>query len=513
MNYEEFRKKNITVSGSMSREKYLSQHYPDLYKKMMEFKLKINDSEKETFKELIYRYYKKDTENKKCSCGNDPKFISIEKGYSKYCSTKCSNINSVEKVKESKLINHGDPNYNNKEKFTRSMSKKSKEEMQEILEKRRSTKLKKYGDPNYTNVKKIQESKRESIIGNIRKKTETYDVDVIEILENSAYLIKCNKCNKESALLNSRINSRLRKKTDPCPVCRNHNDGTSTPENEIYDYIRSLGFVPEKNVRGKLGRYEIDIFIPEINIGFEYNGLFWHSEINTESSYHRNKINLAAEKGIKLINIWEDEWEYKREIVKSRIKQILGVQGKTIYARKCILKKVNKEETKKFLNENHLQGSCTYQYSMGLYFNNELVSICTFGRRKISGSTQNELLRFCNILYHHIPGAFSRFIKNYFDKVSESELITFADRSWSPDTNNIYTKNGFEHLYSTRPNYWYIVNKKRVHRYNYRKDVLVRKGYDETLSEREIMKKIGINRIYDCGQNKYILKRLDPSRT
>lgn len=250
---------------------------------------------------------------------------------------------------------------------------------------------------------------------------------------------------------------------------------------------------------------EIDILMPSLNIGFEYNGLYWHSDINLPNGYHIKKQDLAKERGVKLINVWEDDWEFKREIVKSKIKHTIGITENVVFARKCKLEKIDFNLAKSFLNDNHIQGFCPFKIAIGLKLDGELISICTFGSRKISGRSANEILRFTNKINYHIPGAFSKIMNQYIKEYEPEELITFADRSWSPYHNNLYSNNGFEFLYTTKPNYWYIVDKRRVHRFNYRKDVLVKLGYPASLTEREIMMDRGINRIYDCGQYKYKL--------
>ena len=80
------------------------------------------------------------TERPKCYCGNDLQFNGFSKGYKDYCSKKCQaqspeRINKVKEIwknktkeekdahvrnnKESKLRNHGDPNYNNSKKISK----------------------------------------------------------------------------------------------------------------------------------------------------------------------------------------------------------------------------------------------------------------------------------------------------------------------------------------------------------------------------------------------------------
>ena len=512
MEYQEFININARVSGSLSRENYVKNKYPEWYIELCKFRedLESKGIKELAFKELIYYRFKenKTPENKKCYCGNPLKFYSIEKGYSLYCGSSCANKATTEKIKNVKLLKYGDSNYNNKEQFKKSIKVKIEKEGDSILDKRRKTKLLKYGDPNFTNTQKIIKSKKNTSLNYANAKCKKYNVNVIDILEYSSYQILCNKCGIESRMTNTRLNVRLRSQKDPCPVCNNYNSGKSSTEKEISSFIKDLGIGIIENTRSVLGGMEIDIYIPSLKIGFEYNGLYWHSELNLDPIYHQRKQDLALVKGIKLINIWEDDWRDKNDIVKSKIRHTLGLTENTIFARKCTIKEVDFKTSKIFLNENHIQGFCPFKNSIGLYYEDALVSLCTFGSRKISGKSERELLRFTNEKNHHIPGGFSKILRYYLKKYGVKEIVTFADRCWTPRSESIYTKTGFEFLYSTKPNYFYIEDHTRYHRYNYRKDILVKQGYPKNLTEKEIMMDRKIFRIYDCGQYKYSINLL-----
>ena len=504
MNYEEFKEKNKKVSGFLSNERYTSEKFPDFFKEVSEYSSSVMGI---SFKEKIYRYYKKDKEGKICVCGSFRKFLSIEKGYQEFCSAKCANKHTVERIRKSKEEKYGNPGYNNSEKLKETVSKRTDSDRDKILEKRRKTKLEKYGDPNYTNSKKSAESRKKSNSWNKKSQIQLYDVEILECLDDRSYRIRCKKCGEESHLLNSRFNVRLRNGQDPCIKCNNIATGVSSQEEEIAQFIESLGFEVKRGDRKELEGQEIDIFVPEIRIGFEYNGLFWHSEFRTEKKYHVQKQEKAAVKGISLIHIWEDDWDKKKDIVKSRISHLLGKTQIKIYPRKCSIMEVPYKETAKFLNENHIQGSCPFQKSIGLYYENELISISTFGKRKISGSAGNELLRFCNKIGHSIPGGFSKMLSHYIKTESPEEIITFADRAWTTEMKNFYVSNGFVPVGETPPNYWYIIRKERKHRFSFRKSELIKSGFDPEKTEREIMRERGILRIYDCGQYKYVWKK------
>ena len=278
------------------------------------------------------------------------------------------------------------------------------------------------------------------------------------------------------------------------------------PESEIREFLISLGLSVESGNKNILNGKELDILIPSHNVAIEYNGLYWHSEQYRSNDYHLNKTELCEKKGIQLIHIFEDEWINKKEIVKSRLKNILGVTDKTIYARKCIIKEVSVKEKTKFINDNHIQGSVGSKINLGLYYNDELVSVMTFGGLRGSlGSKSDkntwELLRFCNKINVSVVGGASRLLKYFLKMYTPKELISYADRRWS--MGNMYEKLGFKFIHDSKPNYWYIDRLNRLHRYNFRKDVLIREGFDKDKSEHEIMLERGIYRIYDCGNKKY----------
>ena len=285
---------------------------------------------------------------------------------------------------------------------------------------------------------------------------------------------------------------------------------TSKGQLEIFNFIENeLGFKCSINNRSVLGGLEIDILINEKKIGIEYNGLFYHSESRGKhKNYHLDKTKLAESKNIKLIHIFEDEWFYKQDIVKNRLKTILGVFDDKIFARKCIIKEITSQEKDLFLNNIHIQGTDKSSIRFGAFYNDELVGVMTFSKlRKVvgyknSGSDEYEMLRFAN---KSVVGLVSRFLKHFIKNYNPSKIISYADRRWSPIANNcVYNKVGFKYVGETKPNYWYTKNSKiREHRFNYRKDILVSKGYDSSKTEFEIMNELGYERIWDCGSFKF----------
>ena len=314
-------------------------------------------------------------------------------------------------------------------------------------------------------------------------------------------------CKKHGKFMKSAL-SHLR--GSGCNKC--FNNSISNQEIEIYNYIKNYY---KNNIissyRGFKNIKEIDIYIPELKIGIEYNGLYWHSDIYKDKNYHINKTNNAKNTGIKLIQIFGDEWLYKQDIVKSRLLNIFGKTPNKIYARKCIIKEVSSKDCSIFLDQNHIQGKLGAKVRLGLYYNDELVSVMTFGnlRKNLGQSSKEgsyELLRFCNKLNTTVIGGASKLFKYFINNYNPNTIISYADRRWSEG--NLYYNLGFKLLGETKPNYFYTNKRflKREPRFKYRKDILVKQGFNPNKSEHEIMKERGYARTYDCGTLKFEYK-------
>lgn len=287
-----------------------------------------------------------------------------------------------------------------------------------------------------------------------------------------------------------------------CPKCIKN---ISKPEQEVFDFI-SQYVEANQSDKTQLGNRELDIFIPSLNLAIEFNGLYWHSDKFKEVNYHQHKSKKCSEKGIKLIQIFEDEWTDKKEIVKSRLLNLLKQNTNKIFARNCEVREVSSSDSLKFLENNHIQGKLGAKIKLGLYHNEELVSLITFGNlRKSLGQTAKEghyeLLRFCNKLNTTVIGSASK-LQKYFEKNYEyEEIISYADLRWSQG--EIYKTLGYNLVRETKPNYFYTKGTTRENRFIYRKSELVRLGYDKNKTEKQIMEELGFSRVYDSGTLKF----------
>ena len=293
---------------------------------------------------------------------------------------------------------------------------------------------------------------------------------------------------------------------------------TSKGEIEIKEFIESLGFQTEKSKNRKiLEGKEIDLIIPEKKIGIEYNGLYYHTEnMGKNYSYHLNKLLESNQVGYKLIQIFEDEWMTKKDLVKEKLKHIFGKNdGIKIGARNTEIRKITKEEKGFFLNKNHIQGNDKSDIFYGSFYNDILVGVMSFNsKRNLTKSKENEyeLSRFAIKSGYIVSGLASKIINAFILDYSPKSIISFADRRWTLDGNkNLYTTMGFKLTSIIKPTYFYYNSKfdryKRFHKFSFGKSNLKKKfiDIDLTKSESEITKSLGFSKIWDCGLFKYEL--------
>lgn len=325
---------------------------------------------------------------------------------------------------------------------------------------------------------------------------------------------KCSTCGVEF----SQIWNSIREGYN-CPKCHPENRGFSEAEQYIVDFIKSLNVEIIENDRTTIHPHELDIYIPSHNLAIEFDSLYWHSEINllkthdlngsTVRRYHHLKNKLCTEKGIQLITIFEDEWTFKPEIVKNRLSHLLGISQEgliRVHARKCEIKEIPSNIKNAFLNAFHIQGTDSSIIKLGAFYKNNLIAVMTFSKGNISKGNKNrkdvwELNRFASNSKYHIPGIASKLLSHFKKNYVWNEIFSYADRRWS--NGNLYRQIGFQEVDMDDPkiNYWYIKDKKRTHRFCYRK----RPDEPKDVTEWVLRQQEGLDRIWDCGNYKFKL--------
>ena len=309
----------------------------------------------------------------------------------------------------------------------------------------------------------------------------------------------CTKCNKtfEDNLRDGKI--------PRCTHCYPITKHRSFLEIVVSDFCKQYypKLIENDRIVLKNIRRELDVYIPEINLAIEFNGLLWHSEIfgKKDKDYHKMKTDMCREQGIQLIHIFEDEWISKESIVRSVLKFKMKKITNVVYARNCIIKEVSNEDAFSFLFDNHLQGYIN-GYHLGLYNDNILVAMMTVGSPRFNKSFDLEIYRFCNALNTTITGGFTKLLRQVEQIKKPNNVISYVDRRYG--NGNSYKYAGFDFLHETLPGYFYIgpPDYQRKSRLGFQKHLLKDKLplFDETLTEWENMQINGYDRIWDCGQ-------------
>ncbi len=485
---------NNLISGK-SQIRYLKRNYLNIFDEIKKYTKFLNESS--SLSERLYCIINDIKEKNKClECNNKLNFVTYNKGYNDFCSTKCSTSNQEvkNKSKNTCIKKYGGP---------------APIHSCHIREKIRKTNLIKYGTENVLQhgiirdkIKKIFLEKygHEYYSKNFVKESVLRKVRNIDWLKNRHY--KCKKSvlqiSKELGISQGYLLKKfnelgLKVKLFP----------RSRFEKEIIGFINKSDL--SSNDRSVISPYELDIYLHGQKLAIEFNGLFWHSSDNKESdkkmkNKHLMKTEMCNKKNIKLLHIFENEWIdlIKQDIWKSIINSNIGKKNKfQINIEKCKVKQItNNKLIKQFLNNNHLLGFINSSVKLGLFYKEELISLVAF--KQINKKW--EIVRFCNKNHLSVIGGASKLFNYFINKYNPATIIAYSDRRFLD--NNLYKQLNFKHIRDSKPNYFYFMKNKLVlhSRVKFNKPL---KQLDSKLSKVENIYLNGYRRIWDCGNAVY----------
>lgn len=514
--------KCFTKSGGLNnrvclRSWWINRNHLDIYNAIM-----ACDVPSETFSERIYNILNDNTTQPTCQvCGSPVNFMSYSDGYRKHCSKYCAtqskdrnekisknrDMDSItEKVKQTNMKRYG------VEYFFKTKG---------FVEKSSNTKLERYGDVKYNNQEQTKKTNLErygvEFVGQSKEVIEKIQCQKTKNcpqLRNKDWLLDQNKTKSITEIAKE---MKVTYRTVYLWFIKHDiemnffSSSYTEQQNEMVNYIKSIcSFEVIVNDRNVIKPKEIDIYIPELKLGFEFNGMYWHAE---DKKRHLEKLNLCTSMGVQLIQFWDTEWATKNDIVKSMISTVLK-RNRIIYARKCVVREVSSPEYNNFVDDNHIQGKVNSSIRVGLYLDNELVSVIGIGKSRFSKNNSHELLRFCNKKFTNVVGGFSKLLKFVEQKYTDIEsLESFCDiRLFSGD---LYEKNDFTFSHQTTPGFVYyksgkVINRQAMQKHRMKKIIT---DFDSGLSEHRNANNNGWLRVWDCGQKMYCLKSKGESVT
>lgn len=258
-----------------------------------------------------------------------------------------------------------------------------------------------------------------------------------------------------------------------------------------------------------LDPYPLTIYYPSLSFGVLFCPLEDFKESETKKFYCRDILNHAKNIGIRLIQVFEDEWYEKKDLVLSKISHYANKSNNIrLYARNCRIQEITPDLKGKFLNQHHIQGNDNSTKWFGAFHENELVAVMTFAEPRIAVGGRNtsdiELVRFTTKTGYHVIGIASKLLKTFERQNPGKTIYSFADQRWS--VGNLYEKIGFNKQTVNPPDYFYLVDGVRKHRWNYRKDKLreILPTFNPQKTEYQNMIEAGYDRVWGCGTIKYV---------
>jgi hypothetical protein len=390
-------------------------------------------------------------------CGEKTSFISLEKGYRKYCSPKCSSQDKEvqSKYKKTMIEKYGVefPSQSNKikekmketclEKYgeiTNLKTKETKDKIKQIMlkkygveyplqsdefkEKSKQTCLEKYGVPHMNQSSIIKKKKFKKFYNNVlnssrfqnKVKPNFKSEDYKGCYYKNKYSWTCTKCNNE--FKDNMDNGKIPK----CPYCYPKTEGISNLEKEMSDFCKQ--YYPDliENDRSLISPFELDIYIPEKELAIEFNGLYWHSNnILNDKNYHLKKTKLCEEKNVHLIHIFEDEWLNKKDKIKSFLLKNFDIYQKKIKIDNCTISKINNYEKNVFMEENNILEKINGILNLGIFDKKELISVFVFDKED-----NWKILNYCDKKNYKIDSL--KLIKKYLKENNFGKVCLTVNR-------------------------------------------------------------------------------------
>lgn len=504
-------------TGRQSVENYLKANFNEFY-------IHLNENFKfcSSMNEKLYCYYNKIYKIPKCPiCGNNNNFINFSKGYTKHCSYKCTQQDKCvrNKYKDTCKDKYGEDFYN------------------KFYEKGAKTKLELYGDENYNNSAQnkmtclerygVENAMQSEVIKDKAFKTCKEKYGAKSFLESKEFNSNRNMYKEkskqtclerygvESPMQNEAIKDKASKTCqekygvkwncmrEEAHNSRNSDSGPNMHFKSLLDE-RNIRYTREFVLNDFAYDFKIGTYLIEINPSATHNIMFNPFSIikSIEKNYHKYKSENAYFAGYNCIHVWDwDDYNKIADFFKEKMK---------IYARECKIRIVNKKEANQFLNNYHLQNTCKGQtIRLGLYYNEELVQIMTFGKPRYNKNFEYELLRLCTKADYVITGGSEKLFKYFTKTYNPKSIISYCDDA--KFTGAVYKKLGFSPKCdkTNQPScHWYNMKTKK----HITNNMLLQLGFDKIFNtnygkgtdNEQLMIENGFIKIYDCGQSVYV---------
>lgn len=414
----------------------------------------------------------------------------------------------VKKLKYKKL--YGDSSIGFKQEAFKRVSNIDYEKTQQ---KKNKTNLEKYGSISPLGNKEVQNKAKETLIKNYNVTNPSKSQIILDKIKNT----KINKYGGygwDSDLIRQKYQEKMIERYGVewgCQTeqCINANHSKDSKPNLIFEEkLKNNNIEYEREFCLDSFKYDFKVsnYLIEINPSYTHNITIPYrnnDKLRIDKNYHQIKSETARKYDYTCIHIFD--WDDEEKII-----AFLKPKNK-IYARKCEIRNLNKEEEILFLNTYHLQGYIKSEICFGLFYNNSLVSLMSFGIPRYNKNYEWELLRYC-VKDNIIGGAeklFTYFLTNHKPK----NIISYCDLS--KFNGEVYNKLNFKLLNKNiRPSkHWFNLKTGK----HITDNLLRQRGYDQLfgtnygkgISNEQLMLENNFLEIFDSGQATYVYENGD----
>ena len=416
----------------------------------------------------------------------------------------------VANIKKSKLESHGNPNFNNRPKADQTnldrYGVKNQFQRKDLFPQIYEKKVQCYGT--YNNMEKNFATRAEhygSVKASYEAQQKTYAQTCAERYgETNSAKVKEIRAKIKNSVAETFMERYGVENYWTSPNAKlSHQSKNSSANLAFAEKLEqaNIRYSTEFSLAGKRFDFKVGNFLIEINPTATHNSTWGiHSQSGLDKNYHKLKSNVASVNGFQCLHLFD--WE-SADLIIEFLKE-----KQPLYARKCNIRQLSPREAYNFLTAHHLQGYVKDSVRLGLYYNNNIVAVMTFGKPRFNKNYEYELLRYCSPIYKIIGGAeklFANFLKTY----NPASIVSYCDLS--KFSGQVYKKLGFSLVRNNAPSkHWYNLKAKR----HITDNLLRQKGFDKLFhtnfgkgtSNEALMLEAGFVEIYDCGQATYIWK-------
>lgn len=439
----------------------------------------------------------------------------------------------LDKIKDTNINKYGVDNPAKTDEIKQTISSKNKLKASEALINRHKTNLERYGVENIRELDEINDKIKQTNLerygaespfqsDEVRekiKKTNLEKYGVENVLSSNEVKEKIKQTNYERygvpyTLQADEVKERIRQTNLERYGVEYYCETEHARENnkpykiskinkEFSDRLTSLNI--NNDLEFSIGHKSYDIKVDntliEIDPTFTHNtSLPAFSNEHISIDYHLNKTKLANENGFNCIHVFD--WDDKDKIINMFLPKSI------LYARQCEVKEISLKEANDFLNLYHLQNGLMKQdVCLGLFYNDSLVEVMTFGKPRYNKNYDYELLRLCTHKDYKVTGGTKKLFKYFLDNYKPNSIISYCDKS--KFSGEVYTRLGFTLKGEAKPSrHWYNIKEKK----HITDNLLRQRGFDQLFgtnygkgtSNDELMLEHNFVEVYDCGQSTYI---------